>query len=735
LLIHTAKEAGQQPGPDYGFGWGLIDTEAAATFLLQKENEGKKLIERNLLSGEEHTLTLQPAANSKISVTLCWTDPEGNPVTPIIDPTQRMLVHDLDIRLIDDQGTVHFPWILNPTIPQAQATRGDNIRDNVEKIEVESAFKRTYTLSVRHKGNLNFGGQTYSLLISYIPALPAGKTLYRIGAGNWNDPARWSFTSGGAPANLVPGENDCAIIDNRSLQNNETLIATTNLNIKQCIIVSSKNATFNLNNNILSFSKNLTIAAPNWSITNGKLLANGGGLVTIAQGNLATSELIFENGNWECSGNLIANKVIVKTPLTLTNNVDWDLTTFETTSTSAITFGRSKISATIVNVQGTHQAADLILSAKHNATFSFNTIYFDGEVFIPNSNTCSITNASGLEKVFANGTLEIITNTFVKKLTVGKSASIKLSNQITLQVEEDFIVDNNAAISITSVGKANLKINTELMACLENATIANVDLLGNAAISLTGNATLTGATGWQTVGCADILQAKFSVEALCKTAWGRAVNLSIGNPESYLWTADFDAEFSSNEATPVINLPSTNNVTITLRVSKDTRSHQVSKTFTLTPNTLPENEILLADGRLISMQQAPVYTWLMNNEVLPQATERFLPISDFENKQFEVVIADGNCTRISKPFVITGIDFLTHNTLPYPNPTKGFFTITKTNEIINKQDWFLTNTEGRQFTFEITNTNTINVSHLPNGVYFFQNKRKKQTYRIVIMGH
>ena len=103
-------------------------------------------------------------------------------------------------------------------------------------------------------------------------------------------------------------------------------------------------------------------------------------------------------------------------------------------------------------------------------------------------------------------------------------------------------------------------------------------------------------------------------------------------------------------------------------------------------------------------------------------------------KQYEVVIADGTCTRISKPFIITDVEnTIETETIPFPNPTNGFFTLKKRKEKINKQDWILTNTEGRQFNFEIVNTNTIDISHLPQGVYFFKNK--KQTYRIVLIGH
>ncbi len=736
LLIHTAKEAGAQQGPDYSFGWGLVDAEAAASFLLQKDKEGNSLLERNLQQGETHDVVFQPKANSKITITLCWTDPEGNPVAPILDPTQRMLVHDLDIRLLDDQGNVHFPWILNPTIPQAQAARGDNTRDNVEKIEVESALNRTYTLSVRHKGNLNIGGQTYSLLISYTPALPVGKKLYRIGAGNWNDPSRWSFTSGGTSANVIPGENDCVIIDNKSLQNGETLTAASNIQVKQCLILNNKNVTFNLASNSLTISKNLSVSASGWTILNGQIVLSGNGTAAFETANLNTTDITVENGNWQFAGKVNAHTITVKANLTMAEQTEILANEWKTTASSAVLFNTSKITASLVTWLGTHQATDLVLIAQPTSSYNFDNNNFEGKIIVPAGTTCNLTNTATLNHVSVYGTIQVLKNATIKKLDVENNSSINLTNEVTLLVEEECNLNNVSVVSFTSSGKGFLRVNAELQACLQNATITNVDLLGNAAISLTGNSTLTGATGWQTVACADFLQAKFSLENVCAEAWVQTKNESAGNPESFLWTTTFDTEFNNNIAEPDFIIPQATSVTITLRITKDNRSHEISKTFTVSPNTLPENEIVLANGRLISLQQAPSYTWLLNREIVPQTNARILPVSDLENKQYEVVIADGTCTRISKPFIVTDTENLIESeTIPFPNPTNGFFTLKKINGKINKQDWILTSTEGRQFTFNIINSNTIDVSHVPQGVYFFQNKRKKQTYRIVVVGH
>ncbi|MCZ8216053.1 MAG: S8 family serine peptidase, partial [Cyclobacteriaceae bacterium] len=114
LAIHTTKEAGPTPGPDYSFGWGLLDVEKAAKLILEKDGVNTIITEATLLNNEVFELPLTPGENQKITVTIAWTDPAGNPAVVSLDPTTPMLVNDLDIRIVDDGGTTQMPWKLNP---------------------------------------------------------------------------------------------------------------------------------------------------------------------------------------------------------------------------------------------------------------------------------------------------------------------------------------------------------------------------------------------------------------------------------------------------------------------------------------------------------------------------------------------------------------------------------------------------------------------------------------------
>ena len=167
LVIHTADEAGDTPGPDYRFGWGLINMQSAATAITS--NNTKHLIQENVLnSGNTFTQNVVATGEGKLFATISWTDPKG-PVEPLVtalnNPTKR-LVHDLDI-VIKKGATTYQPWVLNPVIPAAAASKGNNNTDNVEQVVIEDVVPgETYTIEITNKGTLQRGSQAYSLLVS-----------------------------------------------------------------------------------------------------------------------------------------------------------------------------------------------------------------------------------------------------------------------------------------------------------------------------------------------------------------------------------------------------------------------------------------------------------------------------------------------------------------------------------------------------------------------------------------
>src|SRR5690606_1362845 len=88
------------------------------------------------------------------------------------DQDDPRLVNDLDLRVVDESNEAHLPWILDHHDFSAAATKGDNYRDNVEKVEIDEA-SGTYKFRVSHKGNLANSEQYFTLIVSGVETLVA----------------------------------------------------------------------------------------------------------------------------------------------------------------------------------------------------------------------------------------------------------------------------------------------------------------------------------------------------------------------------------------------------------------------------------------------------------------------------------------------------------------------------------------------------------------------------------
>ncbi len=167
LLIHTAREAGPGPGPDYQFGWGMLDGHAALRLLSEDALGGGSLHLREyaLQAGQEITLPLDVEGDGPLKVTLAWADPESEAFERRPSNPSPALVNDLDLRVVGPTGT-HFPWVLDPARPELPAARGDNALDNVEQVVVEVPGPGSYLVRVSHKRELHGGSQPVSIVLS-----------------------------------------------------------------------------------------------------------------------------------------------------------------------------------------------------------------------------------------------------------------------------------------------------------------------------------------------------------------------------------------------------------------------------------------------------------------------------------------------------------------------------------------------------------------------------------------
>jgi len=170
VIIHSADDIGN-PGPDYSFGWGIMNTKEAADTIDKgfALSDTTTFISEELLDGgnpdDEFVFSIDGTIPFK--ATICWTDPTGTWFSSTHNDRTLALENDLDIRIISPLGTTNFPFILDVNNPSEEATTGDNIVDNVEQIIINTAATSgNYTIKVSHKNSLTAGHQYYSLIVS-----------------------------------------------------------------------------------------------------------------------------------------------------------------------------------------------------------------------------------------------------------------------------------------------------------------------------------------------------------------------------------------------------------------------------------------------------------------------------------------------------------------------------------------------------------------------------------------
>jgi len=168
LVIHTADEAGPALGPDYMFGWGLMNAKKAVR-VIKEDGYQNTIDELVLAENEQYERMIEVPGGNDLKVTICWTDRAGAPLPAQLDPVKKMLVNDLDLKIIGLIDTVYYPWRLNRDDPSAPAVRdAKNGVDNVEVVYVENAPTVIYKIVATHDGDLITPQQYYSMIISGI---------------------------------------------------------------------------------------------------------------------------------------------------------------------------------------------------------------------------------------------------------------------------------------------------------------------------------------------------------------------------------------------------------------------------------------------------------------------------------------------------------------------------------------------------------------------------------------
>jgi hypothetical protein len=166
LIIHTADECGTTVGPDYKFGWGLMNAELAGNIIKEDDVMQNSIDEITLQNGGTYTREVMASGTIPFCVTISWTDPHGTIPAASLNPRTPVIKHDLDLRIEDEQGNSYYPYKLDPLNPSAAATTDSkNFVDNAEKVYIAAPTAGTYTVIVNHAGTIT-PSQVFSIILS-----------------------------------------------------------------------------------------------------------------------------------------------------------------------------------------------------------------------------------------------------------------------------------------------------------------------------------------------------------------------------------------------------------------------------------------------------------------------------------------------------------------------------------------------------------------------------------------
>ena len=165
LLIHTAEEAGDHPGPDAEFGWGLINAKRAAEYITRDIFNDDVISTSSISNGGTYERQIYSDGTEPIKVTVVWTDPPSvNFDCDGDDKAAPRLVNDLDLKI--SKGIIYKPWTLNPSNPPEAINTSENHFDNVEQVYIEKTTAGWYTIQIDHDGTLTNGSQNFSLIVT-----------------------------------------------------------------------------------------------------------------------------------------------------------------------------------------------------------------------------------------------------------------------------------------------------------------------------------------------------------------------------------------------------------------------------------------------------------------------------------------------------------------------------------------------------------------------------------------
>lgn len=706
LAIHTSEEAGLASGPDYMYGWGLLDVKSAAELIRNENGISNQIRELVLMDSEVYEFDFIADGLSPIKVTVAWTDPAGTPPSPSVDPDNLMLVNDLDLRIVDEEGVEYFPWTLDPSLgSNARAMKDqDNFRDNVEQILINDPIPRKYTVRVSHKGTLQNNLQAFSLIFNAGVSDGQEKTLYWIGGdGQWNSPDNWSLDSNGTSAGMIPDNGTRVVFDEGTSTSSNVKLSADGAAFSLNFFGNSS-VELDLNSNEIVVANGFRVSNQITSIINGKLTfrseRSSDNIIDFGATAMDNVEWHISGGNWRIISAGVLDHFNISNALVSLDVAAIQLAQLNVMEGAVL---RGEISEIVftesISIEENSTVDTPVQYRFTGSAGSFSDFSLKGiQSIINDGQSLQLQKLGPVARLKLNSGetkfLQAVTDIGILDLTQGVVLDLMDNNEIN--VNED-ILHSNSSGALSLIKASNKGVFTHDLYkkyCLENIRIQNVDLIGEAVINLGEDAEVTGSSNWQTLECGQVLFVNFRANYTCEGALVEFLNTTEGPATNFKWT--FDSLGSSIEESPSFVFRQEGTFRIRLEASGNGKSMVYEKEIFIGGNVLETPTIVTNGSLLTSLVPSSLYQWYRNGHKIEGAVERSF-VAENEGT-YQVAVVNESCNRISEPVVISGIaDELPLARFGYfigPNPASHNVTVTINNDYTGRVEFQWYGTQG-----------------------------------------
>ncbi len=761
LVIHTAFATGTGSEPDYQYGWGMMNTGGAVEFLVNNDGINNILLEDEIVNGGVKEYFITPIAGKKITATLVWTDLPGTTPQVSLNPTNLMLVNDLDMRIVDDSGMEIMPYILNPSSPGIAARRGDNFRDNVEKIVFDNPEQRPYTIRISHKNQLETGRQRFSLIVSYTSENSGLSNVYWIGnSGIWSDGQNWSLTSGGSPANLVPGVDHRAIFDENSFPSggNQMVIFDRNEEVGSVIWLSNKNVTIDFNGHSLTTDATTLLSHENLTIVEGNIRLRFNENMQEKTLNIHSSQadqfnIVVENtsiSTWRINpGTQNSIDLEIKAGMViLPEGQTYDLNSIivagsgstlvaQDVTVNGLMYFEVKDGATIDD-----SGSQWIFDSGGIAALSIDNHVFQSDILVLGTHLdlFGVNNEMEILQI-KEGSVTIYESVAIQDFEI-EDGALLIADGVIVKINNTLHLSSTGSIltSIISDGKGTIEIVPHQRFCFDDLYIENVDLTGFGAVSVGENSTVINAENWFQGLCENLIFSDFEILYPCVEGLTYFIDKSQGSYSERRWMIE-GVEFG-NESTSFFEFDQTGEVEVTLIIGDGDIESTYTVTLDILENSLQENRVIVNPTQLASFRSATSYQWFRDGMLLEGEVNRVYIHNDIPGIYF-VLTFDQLCNRKSmeEPFGTTSTrdeenDSDGFGVFPNPISQGSSLFIRQSNDDIQSLNLTLFNLTGKTI-ISLNNQNSglieMDTQHLQPGMYFLQIEKGNNTatYKVV----